>query len=41
MVMMVAAVPVDAAVDSSDEHTPTHPDSHTVLKLRFAYCTNN
>ena len=31
MVMMVAAVPVDAAVDSSAEHTEADPDSHTAV----------
>ena len=30
MVMMVAAVPVDATVGSSAEHTQADPDSHTV-----------
>ena len=31
MVMMVAAVPVDAAVDSSAVHTEADPDSHTAV----------
>ena len=29
--MMVAAAPVDAAVDSSAKHTQADPDSHTAL----------
>ena len=37
MEMMVGWVSVDAAVDSSAEHTQAGPDSHTVLNRQYIH----
>ena len=37
MEMMVGWVSVDAAVDSSAEHTQAGPDSHTVLHIHILF----